>query len=49
LQRLLGNMENDGVSGQKRPEATQAPGPGANSAAPRATADAAAKPGFSLK
>jgi pilus assembly protein CpaC len=49
LQRLLGNMESDGVSGQKRPEATQAPGPGASSAAPRATADAAAKPGFSLK
>ncbi|WP_197063424.1 type II and III secretion system protein family protein [Novosphingobium malaysiense] len=61
LQRLLGNMENDGVSGAKRPGPTQAPAPvdgpsvGAADvpAKPKSVkhtaADDSAKPGFSLK
>lgn len=61
LQRLLGNMENDGVSGGKRPGPTQAPspvdGPSVGKAdipykpksSKRAAADDSAKPGFSLK
>ncbi|WP_200844820.1 MULTISPECIES: type II and III secretion system protein family protein [unclassified Novosphingobium] len=58
LQRLLGNMASDGVSGTKRPRPTQAPAspapaPGlgaAESKAPsRTTSGDTAKPGFSLK
>jgi len=58
LQRLLGNMGSDGVSGTKRPGPSQAPtGPApapslgaAESKAPsRAAAGDTAKPGFSLK
>lgn len=59
LQRVLGNMESDGVSARKRPEAssTAAPGLGdaAGGAAPatgktskRSAADASVRPGFSL-
>jgi pilus assembly protein CpaC len=61
LQRLLGNMENDGISGAKRPGPTQAPSPvngpsvGAADIPPkpsktkRAASSDGAKPGFSLK
>jgi len=57
LQRLLGNMENDGTSGKKRSEAVSGAGaaPGASDAstAPatsgkRSAADTAVRPGFSL-
>jgi pilus assembly protein CpaC len=48
LQRILGNMDSDGASGVKRPEATQK-GPSAAPAAPRGAVDDSAKPGFSLK
>ncbi|WP_084384741.1 type II and III secretion system protein family protein [Novosphingobium naphthalenivorans] len=61
LQRLLGNMENDGVTGGKRPGPTQAPtstdGPGIGAAdlplkgkkSKRTASDDSAQPGFSLK
>ncbi|MFC0204309.1 type II and III secretion system protein family protein [Novosphingobium soli] len=61
LQRLLGNMDSDGVSGAKRPEATQAAPPAPSvGAAPaagvpgagttkRSAAAETARPGFSLK
>ncbi|MEJ2408641.1 MAG: type II and III secretion system protein family protein [Novosphingobium sp.] len=61
LQRLLGNISSDGVSGGKRPGPKQAPssvdGPGIGAAdlprdgkkARRTAADDSAKPGFSLK
>ncbi|WP_091147194.1 type II and III secretion system protein family protein [Novosphingobium sp. CF614] len=61
LQRLLGNMDSDGVSGAKRPEPAQAPSasdgpsigaadaPAKNKPAKRTAADDSAKPGFSLK
>ncbi|MCJ2177221.1 type II and III secretion system protein family protein [Novosphingobium album (ex Hu et al. 2023)] len=61
LQRLLGNMENDGVTGGKRPGPSQAPaatdGPGIGAAdlpakgkkVKRTASDDSAKPGFSLK
>jgi pilus assembly protein CpaC len=48
LQRILGNMDSDGASGVKRPEATQK-APSAAPAAPRGAVDDSAKPGFSLK
>ncbi|TDW68209.1 pilus assembly protein CpaC [Novosphingobium sp. PhB55] len=57
LQRLLGNMENDGTSGKKRSEAVSgaaaAPGASDASTAPatsgkRSAADTAVRPGFSL-
>ncbi|MEE4450947.1 type II and III secretion system protein family protein [Novosphingobium resinovorum] len=59
LQRLLGNMDSDGASGAKRPEATQAPSagttaPGVGAAdakgkkAKRTASDDSTKPGFSF-
>lgn len=60
VQRLLGNMQSDGVSGQRRPGPTRAPQSGAaaapaigaaqvpGSSQPQTTADNSPKPGFSL-
>jgi pilus assembly protein CpaC len=49
LQRLLGNMDSDGASGAKRPEATNAPsGSSSQGGSTRRSSDNSAKPGFSF-
>ncbi|MFT4057454.1 MAG: type II and III secretion system protein family protein [Novosphingobium sp.] len=49
LQRILGNMDSDSVSGAKRPEATKAPsGTSEKGGSARRSSDSSAKPGFSL-
>lgn len=45
VQRILGNVENDGVDGAKRPEATR----GTSKSNSSGAASSAAKPGFSFK